>query len=100
MLIYLFVSLYRVIVFVKFVNFGNYIKISKNNYESTSFRWGRLGSIVEGGQGTRARFIPVLRECIWNASTVSIVLPSFDGIGSLGSPPRQVVYPPGSMVLP
>ena len=53
-----------------------------------------LGSIV-GGQGARGRVILVLRECIRNASAVSFVLPAFDDTGSLGSPPRQVVYPPG-----
>ena len=42
----------------------------------------------------------VLRECIWNAPAVSLVLTTFDDTGSLGSPPRQVVYPPGSMVPP
>ena len=31
---------------------------------------------------------------------VSLVLPAFDSSGSLGSLPRQVVYPPGSMVPP
>ena len=49
-----------------------------------------------GGEGARARVILVLRECIWNASAVSLVLPTFDDTGSLGSPPRQVVYVPGS----
>ena len=44
----------------------------------------------------RARVIPVSRECIWNATAVSLVLPAFDGIGSLGSSPRHLVYPPGS----
>ena len=46
-----------------------------------------MGSIVEG-QGGRARFILVLRECIWNAPAVSLVLPTSDDTGSLGSPPR------------
>ena len=40
--------------------------------------------------------ILVLYECIWNALMVSLVLPSFDNTGSLGYPPYQVVYPPGS----
>ena len=52
------------------------------------------------GQGTRARVIIVLRERIWNAHAVSLVLPAFGDIGSLGSPPRQVLYPPGSLVPP
>ena len=39
-----------------------------------------------------------LRECIWKGSAVSLVLPAFDDTGSLGFPPRQEVYPPGSMV--
>ena len=49
---------------------------------------------VGGGvlvQGARACVILVLRECILNAPTVSLVLPTFDDTGSLGSP-RQVVY--------
>ena len=48
-----------------------------------------------GGQGARARVILILLECVWNAPAVSLVHPAFDDIGSLGSPPRQVVYPPG-----
>ena len=49
--------------------------------------------------GARARVILVLCECIWNAPAVSLVLPTFDGTGSLDSPLRKVVYSPGSMVL-
>ena len=30
---------------------------------------------------------------------VSLVLPTFEDTGNLGSPPRMVVYPAGSMVL-
>ena len=48
-----------------------------------------------GGQGASARAILVLRECIWNASAVSLVFPAFDYTGSLGYLPRLVVYPPG-----
>ena len=48
-----------------------------------------------GGQGARARANLVLCECIWNALVVSLFLPTFDITGSLGSPPRHVVYPPG-----
>ena len=48
-----------------------------------------------GGQGACAVVILVLRECIWNEPAVSLVLPAFDVTGSLGSSPRQVVYPPG-----
>ena len=47
-----------------------------------------------GGQGAYTHVILVLRVCIWNAHTVSLVLPAFDDTGSLGTPPRQVVYPP------
>ena len=47
-----------------------------------------------GDQVVRARVILVLHECIWNAPVVSLVLPVFDSTGSLGSPPRKVVYPP------
>ena len=42
-----------------------------------------------------SRVILVLLECILNAPAVSLVLPAFDDTGSLGFPPRQVVYPPG-----
>ena len=52
------------------------------------------------GQGASARVILVLRECIWNAPAVSLVLLAFYDTGSLGSPPRQVVCSPGSMITP
>ena len=42
----------------------------------------------------------VLRECIWNTPVVLLFFQAFDDTGSLGSPPRQVGYPPGSMVSP
>ena len=48
-----------------------------------------------GGQGARDRVILVLRDCIWNEPGVPLVLPAFDDASSLGSPPHQVVYPPG-----
>ena len=51
------------------------------------------------GQGACTPVILVIRERIWNAPAVSLVLPAFDDAGSLGSP-RQVVYPPGSLVPP
>ena len=51
-------------------------------------------------RGGRARFILVLRECIWNAPAILLVLLTFDDTGSLGSLPHQVVYIPGSMVPP
>ena len=53
-----------------------------------------------GGKRARARVIHVLRECIWNAPAVSLVLPVFDDTGSLGYPPRQVVCPPDPIVPP
>ena len=46
------------------------------------------------GQGPRVHVILVLCECIWNEPAVSLVLPTFDDTGSLGSP-RRVVYPRG-----
>ena len=52
--------------------------------------------LLRGGQ--RARVIIVLRECIWNAPAVSLILLAFDDTGSLDSPPCRVVYSPGSMV--
>ena len=51
-----------------------------------------------GVQGALALVIFALRECILNGSAVTLV-PTFDDTGSLGSPPRQVVYPP-AMVPP
>ena len=56
--------------------------------------WGESG-LNCWSQGTRAHVIFVLRECIWNRPAVSLVLPAYDGTGSLSSPPRQVVYTPG-----
>ena len=58
-----------------------------------------LGS-TDGGEGARARLILALCEYIWNAPAVSLVFPTFDDTGSLGSPPRQVVFPLGSMAPP
>ena len=52
------------------------------------------------GQGASARVILVLRECIWNATAVSLVLSAIGYTGCLGSPLCQVVYLPGSMVPP
>ena len=51
-------------------------------------------------QGARARVILVLRECLWNAPAVSLVLPTFDDTDPLGSPPLQAVFPPVSTVPP
>ena len=48
----------------------------------------------------RARVVLVLRESIWNTPRVSLVSSAFSDTGSLGSTPRQVVYPPASMVPP
>ena len=53
-----------------------------------------------GGQVARARVVLVLRESIWNTPRVSLVSSAFSDTGSLGSTPRQVVYPPASMVPP
>ena len=58
--------------------------------------WGSLGSIVGVRGPVLVVFLFILRECIWNAPTVSLVVPAFDDTGSLGSPPRHAVYPPGS----
>ena len=49
-----------------------------------------------GVKGDCARVILVLRECIWNAPAVSLVLPAYDDTGSLGFPRRQALYSPGS----
>ena len=57
-----------------------------------------LGSIVGGVQGACTCVILVLYKCIWNAPTVSLVLPAFDNTSSLGSPSYWVVYPPGSLL--
>ena len=52
-----------------------------------------------GVQGALARFVIVLLGCIWNAPTVSLVLPAFDDTGSLGFPPRRVFYRPSISTL-
>ena len=48
------------------------------------------------GEGAHARIILTLRESIWNAPAVSLVLPAFHDNGSLAFPPRRVTYPFGS----
>ena len=65
---------------------GNWFSFSKCVY-GVGGVWVQL----LGVQG--ACIILVLRECIWNAAAVSLVLPAFDDTGSLSSP-YQVVYPP------
>ena len=40
--------------------------------------------LLGGGQGSRPRIILVLREYIWNAIAVSLVLSAFDDTSSLG----------------
>ena len=45
------------------------------------------------GQGARACFTLALREWIWNAPVISLILPAYDNTGSLGYPPHPVVYP-------
>ena len=52
-------------------------------------------SSVVGGQRACPCVVHVLHECIWNDPAVSLVLPAFDNTGSLGFPPRQVLFPPG-----
>ena len=58
------------------------------------FPFTRVIYSILGGSRGYARVILILRECIWNAPLVSLFLPTFDDTGSMGSPPRQVVYPP------
>ena len=62
--------------------------------------WGESRFNCWGDQGAHAHAILVLCECIWNAPTVSFVLPAFDDTGFLGSPPHQVVYPTSQIVPP
>ena len=59
-----------------------------------------IHGVGETGHRARVRVIFVLREYIWNALAVFLVLLPFNDTGSLGPPPRQVVYPFGSMVPP
>ena len=57
------------------------------------FRSG-CGSLVQllEDQGGHVHVILALRKCIWNTPMFSLAFPAFDGTGSLGSPPRLVVY--------
>ena len=55
--------------------------------------WEESGFNCWGDQGACPRVLHVLHEDIWNPPEVSLVLSAFDDTGSLGSPPRQVVYP-------
>ena len=62
--------------------------------------WGVVCVQLLEGQGVRVCVILVLRGFFWNAPAVFLVLPAFDDTGSLGSPPSQMVYLPGSIVPP
>ena len=67
--------------------------ISLMSLPPTSYIWvGGVWVQLLVGPGTRTRAILVLRECICNASVVSLVRSASDDTGSLGSPLRQVVY--------
>ena len=54
-----------------------------------------MGSIVMVSRGPRSCLF-VLRECIWNAPSVSHFLSTLNDNGSLGFPLRRMVYPPSS----
>ena len=58
--------------------------------------WEEFGFNCREGQRALARVILVLRECIWMRPRSRLFLPAFGDTGSLGSPPRRVVYPLGS----
>ena len=63
--------------------------------------WGESGSIVWGVKGLALMlFLFYVNVSGMRPPAVSLVLPAFDDTGSLGSPLRQVVYPPGSIVSP
>ena len=74
-----------------------YSLILNPSFVGTTFRVKHLMiGYMLGDQGVRACVILVLHERTWNAPVVSLVLPAFGDTGSLGSPPRLVVYPLGS----
>ena len=50
-------------------------------------------------QEARTVVILVLRECIWNAPTVSLFFPAFDDNDSPDYPPRRVIYRPSVSTL-
>ena len=60
---------------------GDYNKYKKYIYGGG----GSLGSIVGRVQGGHDSVILVLHECIWNEPSISLVLPTLDVTGSLGS---------------
>ena len=62
--------------------------------------WGGVWVQLFEGQGAGDHVILVLCECISDAPAVSLVFPAFDDTGSLGYPPRMVVYPHGCTVPP
>ena len=53
---------------------------------------GQVWVQLVGFQGADARVILVLRDNIWNALSVLLVLPAFDGTGSLDYPQCWEVY--------
>ena len=72
-------------------------RYSHSANEATLYMYRGMGSLGSIAGGSR---VLVLRECIWNATAVPLFLSALDETGSLGSPPRQVFYPPASMVPP
>ena len=63
--------------------------------EEVKTGFGNGSTLVRGRGGFFGTgVILVLSERIWNAPEFSLFLQAFDDTGSLGSHPRQVVYPP------
>ena len=68
--------------------------IEKNNiYIYITFGIRGVWVQLLGGLGTCVCVILVLRECIWNAPVILLVLPAFDSVSSLGSPLHQGLSP-------
>ena len=57
---------------------------------------GSLGSIVGGVKGAALMLFLFYMNVSGMCRRSHLPSPTFDGIGFLGSPPRQVVYLPGS----
>ena len=61
--------------------------------------WRESGVQLLEGHEVRALVILVLRECMWNAPAVSLVLPAFDDTDFQVYPSCRVVYRPSVSTL-
>ena len=78
-------ALYGVLKTMESLSFDSPVETDVFSMDIYIYKGGGVWVQLLEGQGTCDRVILVLRERIWNAPAVSLVLPAFEDTGSLGS---------------